>query len=25
MEIYKWKGMVLGVLGCMNNMDLKEK
>jgi hypothetical protein len=25
MEIYKWKWMVLGVLGCMINADLKKK
>ena len=22
MEIYKWKWMVLGALGCINNADL---
>ena len=25
MEIYKWKWMVLGALGCMNNADFEEK
>ena len=25
MEIYKWKWMVLGALGCMNNADFDEK
>ena len=25
MEIYKWKGMVLGALGCMNNVDFEKK
>ena len=24
MEIYKWKWMLLGALGCMNNADLKK-
>ena len=24
MEIYKWKWMVLGFLGCMNNADLEK-
>ena len=24
MEIYKWKWMVLGALGCINNADLKK-
>ena len=23
-EIYKWKWVVLGALGCMNNEDLKK-
>ena len=23
MEIYKWKWMVLGALGCMNNADFE--
>ena len=25
MEIYKWKWMLLGALGCMNNADFEEK
>ena len=25
MEIYKWKWMVLGALGCMNNGDFEKK
>ena len=25
MEIYKWKWMVLGALGCMNNADFHKK
>ena len=25
MEIYKWKWMVLGAIGCMNNADSEEK
>ena len=25
MEIYKWKWMVLGALGCMNNADFEKK
>ena len=24
MEIYKWKWMVLGALGCMNNADFEK-
>ena len=25
MEIYKWKLMILGALGCMNNADFEKK
>ena len=25
MEIYKWKWMVLGALGCVNNADFERK
>ena len=25
MEVYKWKWVVLGALGCMSNADLKKK
>ena len=25
MEKYKWKWMVLGALGCINNVDFQEK
>ena len=25
MEMYRWKWMVLGALGCMNNMDFEKK